>query len=180
VEVLTGPVRGKRRTHLVTGYVHKPYPRRYALMAREMDFDSCLLVRGVEGGIVPSLRQAGKCVFYHDKGPEQELDTDPTAMGISQTLRAAPIPEGLPENPDSSEEIGLKVDMNAFARAAVDAGLAALAGESGVIYDGLVYSGALVLHHLRRADSLPAAADQVREVIANGRALEHFNQAISH
>ena len=39
-EVLAGPVRGRRRTHLVTGYVHKPYPRIYALLARHAGFDS--------------------------------------------------------------------------------------------------------------------------------------------
>jgi anthranilate phosphoribosyltransferase len=33
-EVLIGPLRGRRKTHLVTGYVHKPYPRIYALLAR--------------------------------------------------------------------------------------------------------------------------------------------------
>lgn len=179
VEVLTGPVRGKKRTHLVTGYVHKPYPRRYALMAREMDFDSCLLVRGVEGGIVPSLRQAGKCVYYHDKGPEQELDTDPVALGINQTLRAAPIPEGLPESTDTGEPAGPNVDMRAFAKAAVDSGLAALAGKPGVIHDGLVYSGALVLHHLGHRESMSAAADQVREAINSGQALQHFRQAVT-
>ena len=33
-EAILGPIRGRIGTHLVTGYVHKPYPRIYALLAR--------------------------------------------------------------------------------------------------------------------------------------------------
>jgi anthranilate phosphoribosyltransferase len=43
-EVLAGPVRGRLKTHLVTGYVHKPYPRIYAMLARHAGYDSALLV----------------------------------------------------------------------------------------------------------------------------------------
>ena len=34
VEVLLKPVCGRSRTHFVTGYVHKPYPAKYAALAR--------------------------------------------------------------------------------------------------------------------------------------------------
>ena len=76
-EVLIGPLRGRRKTHLVTGYVHKPYPRIYALLARAAHFDSALIVRGVEGGVVPSLRQAGKAFYYHDAGRGTTLRVQP-------------------------------------------------------------------------------------------------------
>ncbi|MCR4300028.1 MAG: hypothetical protein NUV51_00260, partial [Sulfuricaulis sp.] len=69
-EVLAGPICGRQRTHLVTGYVHKPYPRIYALLARHAGFDSALLVRGVEGGVLPSLRTSGKAFYYHAGGAE--------------------------------------------------------------------------------------------------------------
>jgi len=170
VEVLSGPVRGQRKTHLVSGYVHKPYPRLYALLARHVDFDSLLLVRGVEGGVVPSLRQAGRCVYYHDRGEDQQLDIDPQALGIYQTVRAAPLPENLPKGARAGDEIAIAVDMDALAQATADAGRAALEGRPGPIYDGLVYSGALVLHHLRRFDSLDGAASAVRQVLDNGNA----------
>jgi uroporphyrin-III C-methyltransferase/precorrin-2 dehydrogenase/sirohydrochlorin ferrochelatase len=35
--------------------VHKPYPRIYALLARHAGFDSALIVRGVEGSVIPLL-----------------------------------------------------------------------------------------------------------------------------
>src|ERR1700730_9026214 len=65
-EVLAGPLRGRLKTHLVTGYVHKPYPRIYALLARHAGFDSALIVRGVEGSVIPLLSQTGKVFRYYD------------------------------------------------------------------------------------------------------------------
>ena len=53
VEVMAGPVRGRRRTHVVTGYVHKPYAAIYTMLARCAGFDSALIVRGIEGGNHP-------------------------------------------------------------------------------------------------------------------------------
>jgi len=174
VEVLTGPIRGRLKTHLVTGYVHKPYPRLYALLARHMDFRSLLLVRGVEGGIIPSLRQAGQCVYYQDKGDEQVLETRPVELGITQDVRAAPLPEHIPKAARPGDEIAIAVDMSALAAVAAKEGLEALKGKPGPVYDGLVYGGALVLHHLRRYNSLPAAADAVREVLNAGLALHRL------
>ncbi|MBT5783793.1 MAG: anthranilate phosphoribosyltransferase, partial [Candidatus Thioglobus sp.] len=58
VETLIGPLRGKT-THSILGYVHKPYPPIYAHLVKSSGMDTALLVRGVEGGVVPSLRQKG-------------------------------------------------------------------------------------------------------------------------
>ncbi len=171
VEVLPRPVSGRERTHFVTGYVHKPYPPVYAMLARHSGFDSALLIRGVEGGVIPSLRQPGRFFHYHGDGELIGVDTDPLALGIEQTLRAAPLPEDLPSNPAAGDEISLPVDQEAAARAAAEAGRAALSGEPGVTRDSLIYSGALILHHLGRADDLAAAAEQVRAVLDSGRAI---------
>lgn len=172
VEVLTGPVRGRNKTHLITGYVHKPYPRLYALLARHMGFDSLLLVRGVEGGVVPSLRQPGKCVYYQNMGEEQQLDSNPADLGIDQNVRAAPLPDNLQKASRPGDEISIAVDIDALAQATAEAGLEALQGKAGPIYDGLVYAGALSLYHLGKAGSLPDAARAVRAVLDNGKALE--------
>lgn len=171
VEVLTGPIRGRQKTHLITGYVHKPYPRLYALLARHMGFDSLLLVRGVEGGVVPSLRQPGKCVYYHERGEEQQLDTNPADLGIDQSVRAAPLPENLQKSARPGDEISVAVDIDALAQATAEAGLEALQGKPGPIYDGLVYAGALSLYHLGKADSPAAGAKAVRSALDNGDVL---------
>lgn len=169
-EVLARPIHGRKHTHLVTGYVHKPYPRIYAMLARHAGFDSALLIRGVEGGVIPSLRQRGVCFSYQHHSEEQSFEIDPTALGIEQTVRAAPLPEDLPQTTRPGDEIAVAVDVEATARAAAEAGLAALDGAKGPTYDSLVCTGALILWHLGRERSLEVAADRIRDVLDSGRA----------
>lgn len=176
VEVLTGPIRGKKKTHYMSGYVHKPYTRVYAMLARHAGFDGCLMIRGVEGGIIPSLRQPGKVFYYHDKGEEQAQDFDPADIGIEQTVRATLLPDELPPAAES-EDVSASFDAVAVAKMAADAGIAALKGETGSTYDALVYSGAIALWHLKKYDDIKAAANKIREVLDDGRALKHFNAA---
>ena len=169
-EVLARPIHGRKHTHLVTGYVHKPYPRIYAMLARHAGFDSALLIRGVEGGVIPSLRQQGVCFSYQHHSEEQSFEIDPTALGIEQTVRSAPLPEDLPQTTRPGDEIAVAVDIEATAQAAAEAGLAALDGAKGPTYDSLVCTGALILWHLGRERSLEVAADRVRDVLDSGRA----------
>ncbi len=170
VEVMARPIHGRRKTHLVTGYVHKPYPRIYALLARHAGFDSALLVRGVEGGVVPSLRQKGVCFNYQHMGEEQPFDIDPTALGIEQSVRAPQLPEDLPTASRPGDDIAVAVDVRATAEAAAHAGMAALEGQRGPTYDSLVCAGALVLWHLGRAQTQQAGADRIRAVLDSGAA----------
>jgi anthranilate phosphoribosyltransferase len=169
-EVLIGPVRGRHRTHLVTGYVHKPYPRIYAMLARTAGFDSALIVRGVEGGVVPSLRQTGRVVYYRGEAGEQSLDIDPAELGIAQSVRAPPLP-GAERRVPEEDKVAADIDLAALAEAAAQAGVAALSGAPGPTRDSLVYAAALVLWHLGRYPSLRGAADAVRAVLDSGRAL---------
>jgi anthranilate phosphoribosyltransferase len=170
VEVLAKPVMGKQQTHFVTGYVHKPYPPIYAMLARHVGFDSALFIRGVEGGIIPSLRQDGKYFSYHDRGEEIGVDIHPEMVGIQQTLRAVPLPDNLPKTTRPGDEIAIAVDIKDTALAAADAGMAALGGKQGVTYDSLVYTGALILKHMGKHDNLKDAADTVRAVLDSGKA----------
>lgn len=169
-EVLARPIHGRKQTHLVTGYVHKPYPRIYALLARYAGFDSALLIRGVEGSVTPSLRQTGTCYSYHNQGQEQPFEIDPAELGINQALRSVPLPEDLPQITRSGDEIAVAVDVTATARAACRVGMAALEGSKGPTYDSLVFTSALILVHLGREPTLRAGADRVREVLDSGKA----------
>lgn len=169
VETQSMPIRGREKTHLVAGYVHKPYPPIYAMLARHAGFDSALLVRGVEGGVIPSLRQPGKASRYENHGEEYEIDFDPTHLGIEQTHRAVPLPDDLPKT-ERADEVAIAVDIGATAQAAATAGMRALKGEKGVTYDSLVLAASLILHHVGRAASLAAAAAQVRAALDSGRA----------
>ena len=176
VEVLARPISGRARTHFVTGYVHKPYPPVYADLARHAGFDSALIIRGVEGGIIPSLRQAGKYFAYTDGGEEAGFDIDPGMLDISQDYRSVPIPEDVPQTAKGEGAVSL-TDVPAGARKAAEYGLDALSGEQGPTYDSLVYAGALVLRHLGRADDLATAGALIRKTLDNGRAVRRVTAA---
>jgi anthranilate phosphoribosyltransferase len=169
VEVLSRPIVGRARTHFMTGYVHKPYPPVYADLARFAGFDSALIVRGVEGGILPSLRQAGRYFAYQDGGEETGFDIDPDMLGIDQPTRAVPIPDDVPQTAKGEGAIAL-TDVDAGARKAAEYGMAALNGERGPTYDSLVYAGSLVLKHLGRAKDIGEAGEQLRAALDSGKA----------
>jgi anthranilate phosphoribosyltransferase len=83
----------------------------------------------------------------------------------------------LPPAPVLGDEIATTVDSNALARAAAEQGLAALKGERGLMYDSLVYVGAIALTHLQRYTNLVEAADAVRASLDSGKALASFQAA---
>jgi len=174
VEVVVGPIRGKQKTHLVTGYVHKPYPPIYAELAQHSGFTTSMLVRGVEGGVIPSLRQTGKFFRYNEQGEESSLEFNPqTELGIEQEVRATPLPEELTMSGEVGTEMR-KGENQAVAKLAVETGLAALKGEAGSIRDGLVYSGAMCLWNLNKVGSIQAGAEHIKQVLDDGSALARF------
>jgi anthranilate phosphoribosyltransferase len=177
VEVLTNPLRARHQTHLLTGYVHKAYPPIYASLARYAGYDSAMIVRGVEGGVIPSLQQPAKLFYYHDKGEEQSVDLNPQDLGIQRDARAVPLPKDLPPAV-AADNIATPFDVDAAAQAAADAGLAALKGQSGPARDALTYAAAICLHHLGRETSLARAAEYARQVLDSGKALAHFSAQI--
>jgi Anthranilate phosphoribosyltransferase len=174
VEVVVGPIRGRHKTHLMTGYVHKAYPAIYALLARHSGFDSALIVRGVEGGVIPSLQQPAKVFFYQNRGEERHRVVEPGSIGIAQLSRAVPLPDDLPKAKDQ-DDMRASLYTSALAKAAAEAGIAALKGNPGPTRDSLVYAGALCLQHLERFDSLSAAANAVRRVLDSGKALARLH-----
>lgn len=174
VEVLVGPIRGQKKSHILTGYVHKAYPPIYAELARFAGFDSAMIVRGVEGGVIPSLQQPAKLFYFHDRGTEQNIELDPKTLGIEQSSRAVPLPKDLPGATERGDDIATVFDADVAAAQAAEYGLAALQGKAGPARDSLVYSAAICLHHLGKAGDLPTAADMVRKVLDSGKALAHF------
>lgn len=170
-EVMAGPVRGRAKTHLVTGYVHKPYPRIYAMLARHAGYDSALIVRGVEGGVIPSLCQTGKLFRYADGGEERSAEFRPEELDIHHNVRAARIPGAGTDEPDEGP-----IDHAAFAQAAAERGLAALGGEQGPTRDSLAYGAALCLWHLGRYESVPGALAAARSVLDSGAALARLGR----
>ncbi len=165
VEVLLRPVRGRTATHLVTGYVHKPYPPVYAHLARIAGYASALIVRGVEGGIFPSLKQAGKAFELHGDAAEIEWDFHPRELGYAGDNRAVPLSRP-------------KLPPEQIAAEAAQAGQDALAGQAGPARDSLLYAASLVLAHLNRDRDLPRHHSEARDAIGSGRARAHFETGL--
>ncbi|RVU84064.1 anthranilate phosphoribosyltransferase [Leucothrix sargassi] len=176
VESLIGPIRGRQKTHFMSGYVHKAYPPIYASLARQAGFDSAMFVRGVEGGTIPSLQQQGRMFYYQDKGELEQLDMSPQDIGIEASSRAVPVPEGLPEG-FISEGVTVPVDGEALAVVSAELGLKALSGEKGLMFDALVYAASIALTHLKRYETMSEAAEAVRATLESGKALDVFNAA---
>ena len=172
VEVLLAPVKGAKKTHFITGYVHKPYPRVYALLARHAGFDDTLIIRGTEGGVIPSLRQDSRMYVVHDKGAEQLVEFKPQDIGIEQEVRAPLIP-GMGDASELEEHVA-EFDANRVSAQAAEAGLAALNGQSGATYDSLVLGAAVMLWGLKKAGSFAAGAEMARKAIDSGAAKAKF------
>ena len=174
-EVLTGPVRGRKKTHLLTGYVHNEYPPIYTMLARHSGFDSALLLRGTEGGVTPSLRKRGEFVRYWEQGEDTVVEADPAEIGIEQVNRLVPIPPAL--LPKKDREFGPDENNAEIAKLAAEEGLAALEGKNSPTSDALLYSASLTLWHLGRYDSVPDAAFVVRKILSSGTTVERFRRA---
>ncbi len=179
VEVLIGPVRGKYTTHLMTGYVHKPYPPVYEHLAKLSGFDSAVLVRGVEGGVIPSLKQESKYFEYHNQSELNEVNIHPEQINIRQDIHAVPLPDLAPAK-SASDETAAKIDIDQLASKAAEVGLAALEGKEGPARDSLIYSAAIVLTHMGVESNLEDSAATVRTVIDSGKALTHFQKNKIH
>ncbi|MEW8624200.1 MAG: anthranilate phosphoribosyltransferase [Candidatus Thiodiazotropha sp.] len=169
VEVLAKPITAKRKTHLLTGYVHKPYPAKYAALARFAGFEGCLLVRGTEGGVIPSLRQQGMIFRYDSLNQESPVEISPSSLSIEQSVRAVPLPDD-PSIKSSDDEVARITDIGKAAEFAAETGLDALQGKPGPAYDSLLYSCAITLWHSGRHQTLEQAATQVRQVLDSGQA----------
>lgn len=174
-EVLIGPVRGRNKTHMMTGYVHKAYPPLYVSLARCGKFDSGMIIRGVEGGVIPSLQQPAKLFYYHDMGEAHEMLLEPVDLGFNHVTRCVPLPADIEKTRGGAASN--PADINVIAGLAAQAGMEALNGRQGTAYDSLVYAGAIALQHLNKEMTLADAADQIRQVLDNGQVLKHLEAA---
>ena len=174
-EVLTGPIRGRKKTHLLTGYVHNAYPPIYTMLARHSGFSSTLLLRGTEGGVTPSLRKRDEFVRYWERGEDEVFEADPLEIDIEQDNRLVPIPQEL--LPNKNRDFGPDENNFEIAKLAAKEGLGALEGTRNATSDALLYSASLTLWHLGRYDSVQKAAVVVRKILSSGKVAERFRRA---
>ena len=174
-EVLTGPIRGRKKTHLLTGYVHNAYPPIYTMLARHSGFSSTLLLRGTEGGVTPSLRKRDEFIRYWESGEDEVFEADPLEIDIERDNRLVPIPQEL--LPNKNRDFGPDENNSEIAKLAAKEGLGALEGTRNATSDALLYSASLTLWHLGRYDSVQKAAVVVRKILSSGKVAERFRRA---
>ena len=161
LEKLIMPFKAQGQTHLQIGFVHKAYPTVLAWLAQQAGFASALLVRGLEGGIVPTLRESSNC-FQSTAGEVQACVFAPAEFDIDQDTRGV-----LPET-----------DNDVTAQHTVKLGLQALAGQTGTAFDTLVYGGAMALWNCGLQSSQKQAAQQVRDILKSGKAKACFEHGL--
>jgi anthranilate phosphoribosyltransferase len=176
LEKLCGPVRASGRTHLVVGYVHSGYERLLPLVAREAGYASALVIRGVEGGVVPPLNSQARVISYRSGGADESWKLAPREAGIESDVRAPP----LASTPDqaaadeSFDEASQERDLSHLAARATGAGMDALNGKSGPPRDSLVLAAAVILRQAGRAALLSEGANLARDALDSGKAQRQF------
>lgn len=174
IEVALRSLIPARALHLVTGFVHKPYPPIYAKLAQEGGFASSILVRGVEGGVVPSLSQPARYFVSTDGEMLNQVDIEPANVDIQREERAVPLPSALQDDALRSVKSPDNEFAGLLAKQAALLGLAALAGEPGYTRDSLVYAGAVILHARGSVSSLEEGASTIRWALDDGSAQACF------
>lgn len=173
IEVVLKPLSGAERTHLVTGFVHKAYPPVYGALAAHAGFDGAAIVRGVEGGCIPSLSQLSRYFSCRGSGEPALMRLAPAELGIDQAGRAIDMPVRFEQDLARSSFDDSSM-LAPVAEYALELGMSALSGENGPMYDSLVYAAAIALADTGMTDSLAEGADMARQVLRNGEALRRF------
>ncbi len=172
VEVLVKPICSKH-DQFFTGFVHKPYPPIYLELSRNAEFASAAVVRGTEGGIIPSLRQTGKVHFYKKVTDNDSFfEVKPSDLKINDSSRAVDIPKDI-SRIETKDKIESKVDASAIAKATMKSGLDALSGKDGQMKSCIQLGAAIILKHITGND-LEECSKEVLKVINNGSALKRM------
>ena len=172
VEVLVKPISSKHDAFF-TGFVHKPYPPIYLELSRNAEFHSASVVRGTEGGIIPSLRQIGK-VHYYDKPSEEDkmYEVKPEDLQINDESRAVDIPESIVRK-DTKDKIESKVSAADIAKATVKSGQEPLSGKNGAMKSCIQLGASIILQRMTGND-IKECSKEVLKVIDSGSALKRM------
>jgi len=162
LERLIMPIRGRRKTHLVLGYVHKAYPEIYARIAKEARYQSVLLLKGVEGGLAPALNKPLRRFFF-----DGDLPGDINAE--KQLIKLEPIFADAQSAAQSLDDTKCAVEQ------CLELGLDVLNGAKSIARDSLCLASAQILLAYRPDLTLLNAVEKVKMSLDNGAAKERFN-----
>jgi len=150
-EGLLSPISGIKKTHLVTGYVHKPYRDTYCM---------------------------AHLVRYDENSDYEELDINLSELGLLRDYRAEEVPDNLPLAESPPAPIGMKWDIDALSSLCATRGREALSGQQSAVMDACVLGAGLIMWHTGFSSSLTDATDRARKVIASGKALDRLEAGL--
>jgi anthranilate phosphoribosyltransferase len=160
LEKMVLPLKAKHN-HLHIGFVHKAYPAVLTWLAQQIGLTSAFVIRGIEGGVLPTLRETSNNHIARSDTVET-CELNPTDFGIKQDTRGV-----LPQKYE-----------HVTAEETVELAMLALEGQQGAAFDSLVYGAAMALWQTGLANSKQHAADHVREVIVSGQAKAYFEKGL--
>lgn len=162
----------REANYMVLGYYHIGYEKPLLQLAWERGFDAAVAVKGEEGTSHYALRLGKPSTsdrmainysqgFHRVNGVREDfaLDIDPAGYGFDYTR--SPRPE--------------VVSAAAFA----EAGVAALSGEKGPIYDRILLNTAMVDYLLGICQVPEDALARTQAVMDNGSALQHLQAYVA-
>ena len=162
IERLLLPIRGAKSTKLVLGYVHKAYPSLYYELAMLAGYDECLLIKGVEGGVLPALNKPLR--FWHGSREGFEKNDYEHSFISNATFAAIKM-----DSDSNREEKQTGV---------LSAGVQVLSGERGWHRNSLVLAASTILCQNDQQLSVGAAVEKVKECLDNGNAMWHFQKVV--
>ncbi len=162
----------REKNYMVLGYYHIGYEKPLLQMAAERGFHAAVAIKGEEGTSHYALRLGKPSTpermavnysqgFRYKNGKREDfaLDIDPKCYGFEHTINPRP------------EEVSA-VDY-------ANAGIAALSGEKGHIYDRILLNTAMIDYLLGICPDPHQAIERTKAVIDNGSALNHLNAYIT-
>ena len=173
VEVLVKPISAKKN-HFVTGYVHKAYPPVYLKLARNAGFDSSIVLRGTEGGIIPSLSQTSKAFYYKNTNEDDQIEqyNPKKDCGIDQSIRAVEIPKNA-STTSAVDKIESKIEPLDIAKESVKQGMDALKGKDGPMKDCIIFGASIILSKITGHD-INHSKNEIKKVLDSGSAVERM------
>jgi len=201
IECCVQPFQAERTNTLVTGYVHKAYPPIYAMCADVANFSNAVFVRGVEGGVVPSLAQVSRFFPWQsdDRTRTQPSSSDHASGQPMNTIKVTPF-DDIVLNEEPIDPKALRIEQSertvpwpdcdvsdhaAAANECAEMGMNALQGEAGLMRDAIRLGAAVAYraHQLSSEqyasasgaqNSLNTALESVDAVLRAGEAWRRF------
>jgi len=166
------PLKAVHRNHFITGYVHKAYPDVYAALARSMGYDTAAFIKGIEGGVVPTVSQVSR--YFHWSGSDDSLEKIrivPEDIQIQQSSRSVDLPDGVLQVDECGRPVRSTIDELAKLTAAE--GINALKGVKSVMYDCIVLGASVSLAGFN-GTGMEEASKTVTQSLNSGQAIEVF------